>query len=61
VIALLPVVLAAASVASRLHLGSALPWQALVAVGDWGLAPTCVLAGTLALGWLAALLTAART
>jgi hypothetical protein len=56
----LPLVLAAASVASRLHLGESLPWQGLVAVGDWGLAPISVLAASLALGWLAALVVAAR-
>jgi hypothetical protein len=60
VVCVLPVVLAAASVASRLHLGVALPWQAIVAVGDWGLAPISVLSASLATGWLASLVVASR-
>src|SRR3954447_22835513 len=59
-IGLLPLLLALASVASRLHPGIAIPWQALVAVGDWGLDPIIALAMTLGMGWLAALVLAAR-
>ncbi len=60
-VAVLPLLLAAASVASRLHLGASAPWQVLVAIGDWGLAPIGVAATSLAAGWLAALVVAART
>jgi len=60
-VAALPLILAGASVATRLHLGGSAPWQALVAVGDWGVPPLIALAGSLLAGWLAALVVAART
>ncbi len=59
-IAALPLVLAVLSQASRLHLGESIPWQALVAVGDWGVSPISMLAAALVGGWLASLVVAAR-
>jgi hypothetical protein len=60
ILASLPFLLAAASVTARLHLGSSLPWQAVVAVGDWGVSPLVALPGALLAGWLASLVVAAR-
>jgi len=58
-IALVPVTLAVASVASRLQLGASLPWQALVAVGDGGVPLLIALAACVSAGSLAALLVVA--
>jgi len=58
-IALVPVTLAIASVASRLQLGASLPWQALVAVGDGGVPLLIALAACVSAGSLAALLVVA--
>ena len=60
VLAALPLALAVASVAARLHLGASAPWQAVVAAGDWGVFPVSALAGCLLAGWLAGLVVAAR-
>ena len=57
-VALVPVALAIASVASRLHLGASLPWQALVMVGDGGVPLLVALAACVSVGSLAALLVA---
>jgi peptidase M28-like protein len=58
-IALVPLVLGAASVAGRLDLGAALPWQVTLAIGDWGIEVPIALAGCVLAGSLAALLVVA--
>lgn len=55
VVVAVPVGLAVASVASRLHLGASMPWQALVMVGDGGTPLVVAVAGAALTGWLAAL------
>jgi Peptidase family M28 len=55
-IALLPLVLGAASVAGRLDLGAGIPWQVVVAIGDFGISVPIALAGCALAGSLAALI-----
>ena len=58
-VALLPIVLAIESVASRLGLGASMPWQAVVAIGDGGI-PVVIAVTVAALGgWLASLVVVA--
>src|SRR5207244_11039575 len=60
-IALLPLVLGAASVAGRLDLGNDLPWQVALAIGDWGIGVPIAIAGCALAGSLAALFVVAGT
>src|SRR6266480_3483734 len=56
VVALLPLALGAASVAGRLGLDGAVPWQLALAIGDGGIAVIVALAGAVLAGSLAGLI-----
>ncbi len=54
-LSLLPVAIAVAAAVSRLNLGFSLPWQAVVMVGDGGLAPLVAIASASLIGWIGSL------
>jgi hypothetical protein len=54
-VAAVPLILGAASVAGRLHLGGAVPWQLTLAIGDGGIAFPIAVAGVVLAGSLGGL------
>ncbi len=54
-LACVPIAIAIASAAVRLKLGFSIPWQALVMVGDGGLAPVVAVAAAGLIAWLGSL------